>query len=161
MLKAKELQITLLFNNSDICLNRRGTKIADLLEVDFTKKVALALKSLKLVYIEQLINETGSHMITWQQLKLLWKQTCKGRQSKWFSKLEIKLIEDKQNRNLKKGWQVPNTNEHALKIQLEQISEDGRKHEWVLMKAKEKHKNDNIPIKRICKSTLKRVLTEH
>jgi len=64
MLKAKELQITLFFNNSDICLNGRGTKIADFLGVDFTRKVALALKSLKLVYIEQLINETGSRMIT-------------------------------------------------------------------------------------------------
>ena len=161
MLKAKKLQITLFFNNSDICLNGRGTKIADLLGVDFTRKVALALKSLKLVYIEQLINEAGSHMITWQQLKLLQKQTCKGRQSKWFSKLETKLIEDKGNRNLKESWQIPNTNEHALKIQLEQISEDRRKHEWVLTKAKKKHENNNILIKRICKSTPKRVLTEH
>jgi len=82
MLKAKEIQVTLNFGNPNLCLNREGNKIADLLEDKFTRKVALALEKLKLIYIEQLINKSGDLMISWRQLKLLHRQSCKGRQAK-------------------------------------------------------------------------------
>ena len=45
MLKAKEIQITLSFGNPNLCLNRKGIRILDVLD-------ALALEKLKLIYIE-------------------------------------------------------------------------------------------------------------
>src|SRR6185295_7778705 len=70
MLKAKEMQITLKFSNTNLSLSERGNKIATLLKTDFTKKVALALEKLKLVYIEHLINKEENQMVSWRQLKI-------------------------------------------------------------------------------------------
>jgi ribonuclease HI len=166
MLKAKEMQITLSFGNTNLHLNRKGNKIADLLGNNFTRKVALALEKLKLIYIEQLINKSDNQMISWRQLKLLRGLSCKGKQAEWFSKIEEKLIENKQNRRVERKWQTQKPNVHALEIQLEPCSEDRRKKEWVFVKLKKKEKekeekNSEPFVKRVIASTRKKALTEH
>jgi len=55
--------------------------------------------------------------------------SCKGKQAEWFSKIEEKLLENKQNRRVERKWQTQKPNVHALEIQLEPCSEDRRKKE--------------------------------
>ena len=79
LLKAKDLQIVVHFNNINIEENTDGIKIAEVLENKLMLQVALVLKKLNITLINQLINKEGNKMISWQQLKLLRKESSKSR----------------------------------------------------------------------------------
>ena len=114
MLKAKEIQVTLRFTISDLNIENKNAKIADLLGNDFTKNIAKFLSKFNLVYTNQLFSKSGNKMISWQQLKLLRGESSKGRKAKWFTKIEEKLLEDKERRLLKADWRTNEPNSLAL-----------------------------------------------
>ena len=130
MLRAKELQITLEFNNINMKKTNEKLKIADLLEDKFTIQVALALRKLNILSVNQLINEEGNRMISWRQLKLLRKKSSKGRPARWFKRIEETILEDKSSRQLKAEFILPEGNkELLLQTTLDKCSNDNRKKE--------------------------------
>ncbi|CAG8760642.1 10189_t:CDS:2, partial [Gigaspora rosea] len=86
----------------------KNIKIADVLGANFSRKVALALKKLNIVYIDQLINKAGGKMITWQQLKILRGSTSRGRQAKWFTKIKKNLLVDRETRTIRETARIGN-----------------------------------------------------
>jgi hypothetical protein len=160
MLKAKEIQVTLRFTTSDLNIEDKNAKIADLLGNDFTKNIAKFLSKFNLVYTNQLFSKSGNKMISWQQLKLLRGESSKGRKAKWFTKIEEKLLEDKERRLLKADWRTNEPNSLALEVLPKPLSCDKRKKEWVLIKTVEEE-NTKPVIGKIVTKGPERLLTEH
>src|ERR1043165_4970243 len=131
MLKAKDMQILFKFNNIINKNEQEKVKIAEILKDHFTVKTALTLGRLKVFFLEQLINETGDKMITWQQLKLLRRNSSKGKVAKWF-----------KTKEKEPSFNTQDSNKDALKIILPKLIEDGRRKDWVLLKTTKEKKRE-------------------
>jgi len=129
MLKAKDLQMLFDFNNTNIEEKNEELRIAEVLENKLTLQTALALKRLNLTSINQLINKAEDKMISWHQLKLLRKESSKGRTASWFKKIEETILENKNNRQLKPEYVLLSGNRKALQTPLDSCSRDNRKRE--------------------------------
>jgi hypothetical protein len=161
MLKAKDLQMSFYFDNINIEEKNEELRIAEVLENKLTLQAALALRRLNLTSINQLINRTGDKMISWHQLKVLRKESSKGRTASWFKKIEETILEDKNNRQLKPEYILSNKNRKALQTPLDSCSRDNRKREWIVLKSSKGKETNNLSIRKVVINTPKKVLTEH
>jgi len=106
--------------------------------------------------LEQLLDSTGSHLLTWDQLKHIRNRKTKRRTPSWFKKLEERVIKENSSREVKDAYKVAGPNREAIKIQSQDISKDRQKKEWVLFKRKE-----SFQIEKIVRKTEKLIIAEH
>jgi len=100
-------------------------------------------------------------MILWQQLKLLRKESSKGRQASWFKIIEEMMLENRSNRQLKPEYMIPNENKKALQASLDSCSRDNRKREWIVLKSLKGKEATSLTIRKVVTYTPKKVLTEY
>ena len=82
---------------------------------------------MNLFTLEQLINNTGSLLLTWQQIKYIRGKKRKGRIPSWFTKLEKKTLKEKSSRELLDIYKTERPNRNTSKVQLKEVSEDKRR----------------------------------
>src|SRR6185295_13918473 len=119
---------------------------------------------------------TGNKMISWQQLKLLRKESSKGRPAGWFKIIEEMMLENRSNRQLKPEYMIPNENKKALQASLDSCSRDNkkalqasldscsrdnRKREWIVLKSPKGKEVTSLTIRKVVTYTPKKVFTEH
>ncbi|CAG8823015.1 41928_t:CDS:2, partial [Gigaspora margarita] len=59
-------------------------------------------RNLEIFYLDQLLNNNNSELITWQQLKKAWSKSAKGKKARWIVELERQTLHKKDKRN--KDW---------------------------------------------------------
>lgn len=161
MWKAKDLKIRFKFSNTELQSDNKEFRLANILGRDFSRSVAAVLRKLGLISLKQLITQSGDHLITWQQLKILRKSSSRGKKAKWFQLIEEKVIEEKDSRLIKKDYRLNTSSSWALQTIPDLIEADKRKKEWILVK-KTKENIDNSPeVRRILDKSKKKILTEH
>ena len=93
---------------------------------------------MNLFILEQLIDSSGSSLLTWQQLKYIRRKKRKGHTLSQFTKLEEKTLKRKDSREVQDIYKVERPNRSASKIQPKEIFEDKRRKEQFLFKKEEK-----------------------
>ncbi|CAG8626732.1 20358_t:CDS:2 [Dentiscutata erythropus] len=98
---------------------------------------AKMLKSLDLIFIEQLLDMQRKQMITWYYLKRVKERSSKGKVPIWFKSIENQMITNFDTREIKQDLQTSSTNKLALIPQRVKVSEDKYKLDWILVNNKE------------------------
>ncbi|CAG8840551.1 3258_t:CDS:2, partial [Gigaspora margarita] len=75
----------------------------------------------EIFYLDQLLNNNNSELITWQQLKKAWSESAKGKKARWFVEIKRQTLYKKDKRN--KDWI---------------IFEDPKSKSWMLKKIEKK-----------------------
>ncbi|RIB14551.1 hypothetical protein C2G38_2194843 [Gigaspora rosea] len=121
---------------SELCLTEKGTEIVQLLN---NKQVGSFCKEKKLniFVLEQLLNQEGDKLITWQQLNKMRGKKGAGRKPVWFSAIEGKTLANQHTRVVKTAYKTSENNFMACKVILKAISEDRRVQDWVIFKNKD------------------------
>ena len=96
-------------------LNLKGTEITNLLN---NKELYSFVNSdkMNLFILEQLIDSSGSSLLTWQQLKYIRGEKRKGHIPSWFMKLEEKTLKRKDSREVQDIYKVERPNRNTSKI---------------------------------------------
>ena len=104
-------------------LDLKGTAITSLLS---NKEFLSFMNSdkMNLFTLKQLIDNTGSSLLTWQQIKYIREKKRKGRIPSWFTKLEEKTLKEKSSRELLDIYKTERLNRNASKVQPKVVSED-------------------------------------
>ncbi|RIB23123.1 hypothetical protein C2G38_2172191 [Gigaspora rosea] len=129
-LSAKSEQI-----ESELCLTEKGTEIVQLLN---NKQVGSFCKGKKLnIFVsEQLLNQKGVKLITWQQLNKMREKKGARRKPIWFSAIEGETLANQHTRVIKTAYKTSENNFIACKVILKAISED-RVQDWVVFNNKD------------------------
>ena len=90
-------------------------------------KVAKILQEMKIVVLEQLLNIEGTHLITWQQLKVSRKWSKKGKKASWYEEIEGEVLRNQESRKVKEEYKTETENLLGMQDILEKISIDKRK----------------------------------
>ncbi|CAG8517529.1 6827_t:CDS:2, partial [Dentiscutata erythropus] len=98
---------------------------------------AKMLKSLDLIFIEQLLDMQEKQIITWHYLKRVKEKSSKGKVPIWFKSIENQMITNFDTREIKQDLQTSSTNKLALISQRVKVSEDKCKLDWILVNNKE------------------------
>src|SRR5260363_237130 len=104
---------------------------------------------MNLFILEQLLNEEGSNLLTWKQLKRSKGLKPSGKKATWFRELETKIISEPLTRNIQQELIKVEKNLYAAKILMQPVSNDKRKKEWILFKESSKTKVGRISKKRV------------
>ena len=104
-------------------LNIKGTEISSLLDIKELRSYK-NLDNMNFFVLEQLLDSTESHLLTWDQLKHIRNRKTKGRTPSWFKKLEERVIKENSSREVKDAYKVAGPNREAIKIQSQDISKD-------------------------------------
>src|SRR6185436_9489459 len=160
MLRAKDSQLAFSFNYENSVYDDKSTRIHEILETKFTPLVAHRLKELGVFFIYQLVDKEGDKMITWRQLNLMKRGNAKGRPANWFKRLETEMIEEPSCRIIKPEFKVAAPNRWRIKAQLDKLSDDARRKDWVIIN-KPVQEEEDIVVGRIVSRTLKVLQIEH
>ena len=132
--EAKKLDIS--FRSEEIEKNlklaNKGTEIVNILTEEDKQKF-LQHKNYNIFMLEQLLDNSGTKMITWKQMKMCRGTKTKGKKAKWFQKLEEEVIEYKRTRQIKRKYQREGRNNMSLRATLTEIKSDQRFKEWILL----------------------------
>src|SRR5260364_412141 len=90
-------------------------------------------KKLGLFFLEQLIDQTGSMLSTWKQIRKSKKQNAAGRKPTWFTKIEELVLVDADSRRVKSPFRTIEPNTLSPIIIPSEISDDRRVKDWVLV----------------------------
>ena len=104
-----------------------GRPIKRLLKKKTFVKVAKILQEMKIVVLEQLLNIEGTHLITWQQLKVSRKRSKKGKKASWYEEIEGEVLRNRESREVKEEYKTETENLLGMQDILEKISIDKRK----------------------------------
>ncbi|CAG8513264.1 25150_t:CDS:2, partial [Gigaspora margarita] len=104
-----------------------------------------------------LINEEGTKLITWKQIKFIRGKSCKGKTATWFSSIEKKYLTNSSNREISEGLSIYNPNNMSIMPNKADIKEDNRIKDWVLIEERE----NSMTIRRVAKKRKREVLVEH
>ncbi|CAG8805887.1 41906_t:CDS:2, partial [Gigaspora margarita] len=135
LLKAEELKFHFNFSSELWQIEQDGTPLYKVLEKDFNRKTADALKRLNLFTMAQLIS----------------------RKPRWFIALENCLIGDRRNRKLVSEYVISGYNSLALSIELSAVSLNKRKKELVLVE----NKDDDRKIFKIVQKSKAKILGKY
>ncbi|CAG8711123.1 16668_t:CDS:2, partial [Dentiscutata heterogama] len=75
----------------------------------------------------ELIDITGTRMITWNKLRALRTKTLKGRKAKWFSIIKKKVIRYMESREIIDRFKSPDENSMFMQTNARKLSDDRRR----------------------------------
>jgi exonuclease III len=110
----------------------KNIKIIDLLQEANWKGNLESLRSLKVWYIDQLLDTQGKVLLTWQQLRKLKELKAAGKKASWFSKIEELVLTRSPERIVKEVFQKEAYNVLTSEIQLRGVSKKRSKREWTV-----------------------------
>src|SRR5205085_1792635 len=90
------------------------------------------LCDLDIVVLEQVLDIEGSHLMTWQQLKISRKKSKKGKKAIWFKEVEERVLISEESREVKEEYRTGIKNYLGMQNLLEEISVDKKKYEWII-----------------------------
>ncbi|KAF0405450.1 hypothetical protein F8M41_008931 [Gigaspora margarita] len=93
--------------------------------VQFTKD----LQKLNVFYINQLIDQNGINLLSWQQLKAVRNVSNRGRTMKWFRTIEKTTLIGQESRQIKDNFRVKAPNQRTPCLATTRVSEDRRQKE--------------------------------
>ena len=111
-------------NNIEI----KGVEISSLLEKKALKGF-LESKNLSIFTTNQLIEEEGNKLLSWQQICMLRGRKAKGCKPNWFKAIEEILLKNKATREVIKEFKLEGKNLEAIKARRQKISKDKRRKE--------------------------------
>ena len=131
VLEAKKLNISFRSEKLEMkCkIEGTGTEIVGLVS---GKELQNFLKEgrLNVFFLEQLLDIESERMLTWKQVKQIRGISAKGRAPEWYRSLESSPLEDPLSRKLKAPQKKVNF--LHMKANLETISNDRRRQEWLV-----------------------------
>ncbi|CAG8850603.1 38243_t:CDS:1, partial [Gigaspora margarita] len=98
--KVKELNLTIRHKPDFWKIHRAGPHFREVLEPKLFFKAHRSLQSLGLFFLNQVISEEGTKLITWKQIKFIRGKSCKGKAATWFSLIEKKYLTNPSNRKI-------------------------------------------------------------
>ena len=104
-----------------------GTLIKNLMKKKTFIKVVKMLCDLDIVVLEQVLDVEGSHLMTWQQLKISRKKSKKGKKAIWFKEVEERVLISEESREVKEEYRTGIKNYLGMQNLLEEISVNKRK----------------------------------
>ncbi|CAG8839132.1 38701_t:CDS:2, partial [Gigaspora margarita] len=60
----------------------------------------------EIFYLDQLLNNNNSELITWQQLKKAWSESAKGKKARWFAEIERQTLVNNTSRLVKDKFRL-------------------------------------------------------
>ncbi|CAG8697377.1 13427_t:CDS:2, partial [Gigaspora margarita] len=120
-------------------------------------KAHRSLQSLGLFFLNQVISEEGTRLMTWKQIKFIRGKSCKGKVATWFSSIEKKYLTNPSNRKISEGLSMHNSNNMSIMPDKADIKEDNRIKNWVLVEEKE----NSMTIRWVVKKRKREILVEH
>ena len=154
--KAKELRIEISTESELWMTNGYSYKIVDLLETRLWKRSGAKISETGILYLNQLLDAEGRRLITWQQFKSYQEQSSKGKKAEWFKRIEEKVLDKPERREVKELFRTEGHNTQAIKIKWGSLSEDRRKKEWIVYGAK-----GDRQLGKVVRKKKKKVLIEH
>ncbi|CAG8598032.1 13272_t:CDS:2 [Gigaspora margarita] len=118
------------------------------------KKYSKQLANLNLFYINELINRQENSLITWQQLKILYRKTSYGKKAIWFCKIEEILLKYSSSHALKDEYIVAEPNILAFRINSKGPIADKRKKDWNVYRDKKSIINNEECELKYCQNCL-------
>ncbi|CAG8831144.1 12162_t:CDS:2, partial [Gigaspora margarita] len=109
----------------------------EVLEPKLFIKAHRSLQSLGLFFLNQVISEESTKLITWKQIKFIRGKSCKGNAATWFSSIEKKYPTNPSNREISEGLSTYNSNNTSIMPNKADIKEDNRIKDWVLIEERE------------------------
>ncbi|CAG8844846.1 8435_t:CDS:1, partial [Gigaspora margarita] len=155
--KTKELNLTIRHEPDFWKIHGTGHCFREVLEPKLFIKAHRSLQSLGLFFLNQVISEEGTKLMTWKQIKFIRGKSCKGKAAIWFSLIEKQYLTNPSNREISEGLSTHNSNNMSIMPNKADIKEDNRIKDWVLVKEKE----NNMTIRRVVKKRKREVLVEH
>ena len=76
----------------------------------------MKLDKMNLFILEQLIDSTGSYLLTWYQLKYIRGEKTKGHTPSQFRKLKERVLKESSSRKVQDSHKVISPNREAIKI---------------------------------------------
>jgi ribonuclease HI/exonuclease III len=111
---------------------KKDSKIISILQEANWKGSLKSLRSLKVWYIDQLLDTQGKFLLTWQQLRKLQDLKATGKKASWFIKIEELVLIKSSERMVKEVFQVKAYNNLTTEIQLTEVSRKRSRKEWVV-----------------------------
>ena len=132
--EAKRLDINVSIGElkEELMLCKEGTEVRKIIDKKFLEGYAQG-KNLNIIVVEQLIDQNGTKLLTWEQIKMCRNVQAKGRVANWFKNLENKMLEDHKTRTVKEEFRKAQ-NSMFIMPELTNISYDKRKQEWIIFK---------------------------
>ncbi|CAG8664533.1 13490_t:CDS:2, partial [Gigaspora rosea] len=149
LLKAKSLQLKISNTAPEWGKGIEATALNRVFKDSFNIKIANALSSSNLFYLEKLIDSKGQHLLLWPEIKFKTGTGARGRKLLWFKLLEKLVIEDVNTRSVKSKWMIQNSNKLLLALMLPKISNDKRKREWLMSNENEVFKLRDKKVKTV------------
>ena len=157
LVKANELGVSIRANTEKWQVYGTGPTIVKVMGEEIYSAYYSSIRGFNLFYINQLIDITGTRMITWNKLRVLQTKTLKGRKAKWFNIIEKKVIRCMESREVIDRFKLPEVNSLFMQTNAEKLSDDRRRHEWVIINKE----NAESIVGRIRKKRKTQVLVDH
>jgi len=158
LVKAEELRVSFGFDENWWRIYGGRYPIRNLLQEEKGRRNLIrGLQDTGIFFVEQLLDQSGKNMVTWQQVMLARDKVRRGKRPKWFTVVESKLLQDRNRRVVKEEWIGDANNMYTLRIVSKEVSCNNRKKEWILLRGKE---NEPV-VKKIIEKRRCKVLTEN
>ncbi|CAG8826833.1 16023_t:CDS:2 [Gigaspora margarita] len=124
--KAKELNLTIRHEPDFWKIHGTGPRFREVLEPKLFIKAHRSLQSLDFFFLNQVISEESTKLITWKQIKFIRGKSCKGKAATWFSSIEKKYLTNLLNRKISEGLSTHNPNNMSIIPGKADIKKDNR-----------------------------------
>ncbi|CAG8753129.1 33581_t:CDS:2, partial [Gigaspora margarita] len=89
-------------------------------------------KNLEIFYLDQLLNNNNSKLITWQQLKKAWSKSAKEKKARWFAEIEKQTLLNNASRLVKNKFRLDKKIQQTVHLPLFKHKKDKRNKDWII-----------------------------
>ncbi|CAG8854514.1 18852_t:CDS:1, partial [Gigaspora margarita] len=100
--------VNIIFKSSTVCDSKvfGQIPIQEILDQQASTKSYNHRRNLEIFYLDQLLNNNNSELITWQQLKKARSESAKGKKARWFAKIERQMLVNNTSRLVKDKFRL-------------------------------------------------------
>jgi len=114
--------------------------------------------SLELVSLNQLIDPTGTSLMSWQQVRGIRERSMRGKTPDWFSRIEERVMINKSSRELKREYRLEGESSKLSSPIRKKVRKDKRCKDWVVVR---KENSTTHVLGRISKKFTRKAIVEH
>ncbi|CAG8832115.1 10532_t:CDS:2, partial [Gigaspora margarita] len=112
----------------------------------------------EIFYLDQLLNNNNSELITWQQLKKAWSESAKEKKARWFVEIERQTLVNNTSRLVKDEFRLDKKIQQTVRPPLFKYKKDKRNKDWIIF---EDQKSKSCMLGKIEKKKERKLSVEH